>query len=139
MVAFVRTVANRCHACLRRSAENCRGCAGAWANSIMADYENDTIFARSNTDYSLANRQRRIIEILREAGKPLLAIEIDIADICAKRLKHWTLVRMEKRGMIVRLATTTPAGITVFRYSLPNTNPKEPTHEHPNHPTSTPE
>jgi hypothetical protein len=98
-LALIRTVANRCERCLRRSRENCRNCLSAWANSILRDIEAEK---SSGIDYSFGARMLRIINILKKAEKPLLASEIDLSGYCTRQLKRWTLLRMLDRGMLSR-------------------------------------
>lgn len=104
MVAFVRTIADRCTRCLRRREENCRLCISRWANEIMSDWERDIAAgSHSQYDYSLSARMMMIIDRLQEAKCPLLASEIDISKYCSKQLKQWTLKRMIRLGYIGRM------------------------------------
>ena len=117
-IAFIRTIANRCGRCLHRTPENCHGCVSQWANEIMADRENGMSFGKP-IDYSIATRKTRILDILRQAGRPLLASEIDIADICSKGLKQWTLRRMVKAGLIRRIPNDDPGDCrNIYLYSI---------------------
>ena len=97
-IAFIRTIANRCASCLRRSPDNCRGCVSQWANDIMRDYENDTNFNRP-VNYSFAARCMRIVTALNAAPHPLLAVEIPVGN-CTSQLKHFTLNRLVEMGRI---------------------------------------
>ena len=119
-IAFIRTIANRCERCLRRSEEKCRGCVSSWANSIMSDYERDTAHGHPAHDYSLAARKFRIIDILQKAGRPLLASEIDLSGLCSRGLKQWTLRRMTRSGQIVRVLNEAPDDERhIYLYALP--------------------
>lgn len=132
-IAFIRTVASRCERCLRRSPDNCRGCISQWANGIMRDYESETDSGRQQPDYSLVARRMRIIDALEQAGRPLLACEIDLSALCSKGLKQWTLRRMVKAGKIVRVLNDDPGDERhIYLYALPkrhrknnNNQPKE--------------
>lgn len=117
-IAFIRTVASRCNRCLRRSEDNCRNCVSKWANEIMRDIESET--RPSAPDYSLAARKKRIVEILRTAGHPLFAHEIDLSGVCSRWLKQWTFRRMVHLGQLVRLPCQSPGDRRIrFRYALP--------------------
>ena len=109
-VAFIRTIGNRCTTCLRRSAENCRDCVSAWANSILRDIENDT---KPEIDYSLQARMMMIVDCIGKAGRPLLSSEIDMKQYCTKQLKRWTLMRLVKAGKVKRAKRNGK-----YRYSL---------------------
>lgn len=117
-VAFIRTVANRCTSCMRRSPEVCGNCISQWANEIMRDYESE--LGSSRVDYSLAARKMKIIDTLKRAARPLFAHEIDLSGICSRELKRWTLRRMERLGQIVRIPCEEPGDLRIrFRYALP--------------------
>lgn len=89
---------------MRRSEENCRNCTSSWANEIMSEYERDAkVAVKQETDYSLQARRVRILDILRAAGRPLLAAEINLSDIASTSLKEWTLRRMLRVGQIARV------------------------------------
>ena len=109
-VAFIRTIGNRCTTCLRRSAENCRDCVSAWANSILRDIENET---KPEIDYSLQARMMMIVDCLNKADGPLLSSEIDMKQYCTKQLKRWTLMRLVKAGKVRRAKCNGK-----YRYSL---------------------
>lgn len=113
-VAFIRTVGNRCMACLRRSEENCRDCLSRWANSILRDIDNE---AKPEIDYSLVTRMMKIESALKNASRPLLSSEIDLKDSCTKQLKRWTLMRMVRSGVICRASD--PDRPTTYRYFIP--------------------
>lgn len=121
-IAFIRTVGNRCTACLRRSKENCANCISSWANSILRDIENEK---PPEIDYSLAARVMMITGALQKSNRPLASHEIHLADYCTKQLKYWTLRRMMRWGMIDR-DRSRPDGAWLYRL-LPknNKNPKE--------------
>ncbi len=122
-ISFIRTIANRCERCLRRTPENCRNCPSAWANEIMADYENDG--RPPAVDYTLAARELRILEALRTSGRPLSATEIDLSDICSRALKHWTLCRMVRTGRLVRQKISDHEGRKGrYLYFIPNNKNK---------------
>ena len=114
-VAFIRTIGNRCTTCLRRSAENCRGCISAWANSILRDIENET---KPEIDYSLSARMMMIIDALGKADAPLLSSEIDMKQCCTKQLKRWTLLKMMRMGYIVRTRPRVGCSRRFYRYAL---------------------
>lgn len=119
-MAFIRTIANRCERCLRRSAENCRPCDSAWANSILKDCEAEV----KTIDYSYGARMLRIVQILHKSPKPLLASEIDLTGYCTKQLKRWTLLRMLDRGMISRRVVKRHGKNVFYGYWLNETHRK---------------
>lgn len=118
-VAFIRTIGNRCTACLRRSAENCRNCISAWANEILHDIENEK---KPEIDYSLSARMMMIVDALDKADAPLLASEIDMRKYCTKQLKRWTLLKMMRMGYITRTPCAKDAG-RFYRYELNRDKP----------------
>lgn len=107
VVAFVRTVANDCHVCNRRSDENCYHCRSLWANSLMREIKLDLDGKTEEIDYSLSARIARIMLVLKTEHKPLISREIDLNGICSAQLKLWTLKYMAKKGMIIRRAIHT--------------------------------
>lgn len=124
-IAFVRTVASRCESCLHRSDERCRNCLARWANEIMRDHENSS--GSRCIDYSLAARKLKILDILKTAGRPLSAMEIDLSGLCSRGLKQWTLRRMERLGQIVRIPCDEPGDLRIhFRYTLPRSKRNKP-------------
>lgn len=125
-IAFIRTIANRCERCLHRSEERCRGCVSQWANEIMADYERESGAASASVDYSLAARRIRILDAIQTAGRPLLAAEIDLSDVCSTQLKEWTLLRMIRVGQLARVPNDDPEDRRrLYKYFIPdNTTPR---------------
>ena len=117
VVAFVRIIANRCHACLRRREENCQHCDSRTATRLLRDIKLD--IAVPPKDYSLFTRMSLIAESLKRAGKPIFSSEIDIDGLCSNQLKQWTLQRMMRIGVIGRrLAFKTRTGYCVYHYFL---------------------
>lgn len=104
IIAFLRSFANRCPSCLRRNPDNCFNCPASAAKNIIATYEQEAKSdAQAEVDYSLAAREKMIIEALTKADKPLTAHQIDLHDLCTAQLKHWTLKRMMRYNLIVRI------------------------------------
>ena len=123
-ISFIRTIANRCERCLRRTPENCRNCPSAWANEIMADYEKSD---GPTIDYSLAARKLRILEAIRQARRPLAPSEIDLSDVCSRAVKHWTLRKMAQVGRLVRIVNDNPENRRdKYLYALPKQNKETP-------------
>lgn len=121
-IAFIRTIANRCTSCLHRTPEHCRGCVSQWANEIMSDYERGASCVKPAEDYSLAARKLKILDILQQAGRPLLSSEIDISAVCSKTLKEWTLRRMLESRQICRAPHSNPHDRRhLYLYSIPQT------------------
>lgn len=121
VVAFVRSVADKCTTCMRRSEETCRNCVSMWANSVLIDIEADRDGKSKHIDYSLGARSERIMTALMRANRPLFSSEIDLGGICSMQLKYWTLKKMCKLKKIVRKAYRTgPSNRKVYLYSLPN-------------------
>ena len=117
VISFVSSCANRCVGCMRRGTSACGNCQSAWANEVMADIEADR--RADEVDYSVEARRRRIVEILRSAGRPLLSREIDISDIASNSTKEWTLGRMIRIGQIVRVrCSDAESPSRLYRYSL---------------------
>lgn len=117
IVAFVRTIANRCDACLYRREENCSRCDSRIATMLLRDIECDR--AVPPQDYSLFARMARIAEILGRAGRPISSSEICLDGLCSNQLKQWTLKRMMRLGVIGRrLVRRTRSGYCVYCYFL---------------------
>lgn len=125
-IAFIRTIANRCTSCMHRVPERCRGCVSQWANEIMVDYERELGAASTSVDYSLAARRIRILDAIQTAGRPLLAAEIDLSDVCSTQLKEWTLLRMIRVGQLARVPNNDPEDRRrLYKYFIPdNTTPR---------------
>jgi predicted transcriptional regulator len=125
IMAFLRTFADRCSFCLRRIPDNCYDCPANTAKNIIAAYEQEALIdTHVSIDYSLAAREKMIIEALRKAEKPLTAHDIDLHDYCTPQLKHWTLKRMMRYGFIVRRKTKDRFGKLHWGYLLNNKETK---------------
>lgn len=125
IMAFLRTFADRCHDCLRRNAFNCCDCPAGAAKNIIAAYEQEsTTSTNASIDYSLAARERMIIEALTKSSKPLAAHDINLHDYCTPQLKHWTLKRMTRLGFIRCIQSTDASGKNHYSYVL-NTKQEE--------------
>ena len=99
LVAFVRMLAGKCANCLRRDQTNCRMCICGDAQALMRDV-NASEKPQAPVDYSLYARMKKILEVLETAGRPLMAKDINISDICSYQLKNWTINKMVSLGMI---------------------------------------
>ena len=117
VIAFVRTVANRCKECLRRREENCRRCDSFLAASLLADICRDNPVRTA--DFSLFSRMRLIARTLADAGIPLLSSQIRLDVPCSPQLKQWTLGRMVRLGLVGRRLVRTPkSGRCIYCYFL---------------------
>ncbi len=101
VVAFVRTMAGACSICLRKADGQCGDCPSAWANRIMREIRDDAR-PTPQVDYSFYGRTSRILAVLRKAGRPLLAREIDLRGLCSAQLKCWTLNQMVRNGTLCK-------------------------------------
>lgn len=117
-IAFLRTFAERCKSCLRRNPDNCFDCPARAAKNIIVTYDQESSNALPILDYSLAAREKMIIEALAKADKPLAAHDINLHDYCTRQLKHWTLKRLMRLGFIVRIEIADDSGKTHFGYTL---------------------
>ena len=96
---FLRSIADHCKNCLRRSVENCDGCACARAQCILDMMKmNEALKPEIKCDP--ASRMNRVDMILRKGRRPMMSVEIDISDLCERRLKLWTLRKMVKLGKL---------------------------------------
>lgn len=118
VVAFINSIANDCRGCMKRSVSNCEHCRGITANSIMVDISADEKAQKSGFDLSSKYRGERVKAILKSAGKPLLAKEIDISDLCSYQLKHWTLKTLISCGEVGRRIAHRYGKKNVFCYFL---------------------
>ena len=117
VVAFVRTIANRCKFCLRRREENCSRCDSRQAVRLLRDIELDIYVTQK--DYSLFARMQKISEILKKSATPLLSSQIDLDGLCSNQLKQWTLKRMLRIGVICRRQRSLTAnGYRTYCYYL---------------------
>ncbi len=101
VVAFVRTIANECSNCLRSGSAFCNDCVAKRAKILLMEVSHDET-PKPEIDYSYYARTREIKNILANAGKPLLAKEIDLKQTCSPQLKFWTLNQMVYDGILGR-------------------------------------
>ena len=99
--AFIRSIANRCNECLRRSSENCSQCPCNWAKSLLDEITAEKSKTEKVIDYSLHARIIKILSILNKCKKPILSKSIKI-NTCSFQLKLWTLKSMQRHGFIHR-------------------------------------
>lgn len=102
--AFVRTMASACRRCMRPKSQcdvcDLRPCR--FLESALAELRQPVQKRRQRINQpSLRERCAYYLAIIRKAGRPLAAREIDPKNaICGRGLKYWTLRRMVKRGQL---------------------------------------
>ena len=105
--AFVRTMANTCHHCMRPKAlcEECDLYACRSLERALGELRNRNVPpARRLYAPSFKERSRLYLDIIRKAGRAVPSREIDPGNsVCARGLKYWTLRKMVKLGMIKTL------------------------------------
>lgn len=99
--AFIRSIADRCANCFRRSQDNCRECPAHWAKQLLNEITIESAQSKAKVDYSLHARIIKILAILTQAGKPIHSKAIKIKT-CSCQLKMWTLKNMIKHSLIQR-------------------------------------
>lgn len=98
--AFVRTAANRCKCCLKRNMGYCDTCEARRASVLGSRMDAGCPELAKGIDLSVRHRMEVIMDQMRRAQRPLLAIDIDTRDYCSKELKLWTLNKMISLGKI---------------------------------------
>lgn len=98
---YLRSLEGMCADCLRK--QYCDNCHIKTAKMILADIKslNTPVAEIKQSDNSLSNRIRIIIECLSSANRPLLSKEIYIPN-CSKELKEWTINNLLARHQILR-------------------------------------
>lgn len=119
--AFLNSLAGECSNCLRMNQGYCDNCYARRAKRIL-----ERMSVQKPTDNpaplcDIVSRMARIATVLKRAGRPLLAVEIDMADTCSRSLKEFTLREMIRLGKITRRRIR---GSRVYLYSL---KPQQPT------------
>ena len=113
-VAFIRTMANQCYTCFRRSEENCSHCFCRQASFLIREIELDQ--RNAPIDYSLYARMNFIREALKDGEKS--SRDIDTRKLCSMQLKLWTLKKMIRLGIVSRRPLYEKDGRTYYAYSL---------------------
>ena len=121
--AFLNSLAGECSNCLRHNQGYCDNCYAKRAKRILVRMSE---LEQKPTDNpaplcDIVSRMARIAAVLKRAGRPLLAAEIDMADTCSRSLKEFTLREMIRLGKITRRRIR---GSRVYLYSL---KPQQPT------------
>ena len=97
--AFLRSFANECSGCMRRSEGNCAECVCGRAKRLLEGMEaKHEIHQQLRCDP--ASRMIHVLLIMRKAKRPLRSCEIDMHNYCNRVLKRWTLRQMVKRGTL---------------------------------------
>lgn len=100
--AFLTSLKNECSNCLRHNSVFCDNCYSRRAKIIL-----DRMAFRPQSDVpaplcDIVSRMARIAAILKRANRPMLAVEIEMADTCSRSLKEFTLREMVRLGKISR-------------------------------------
>lgn len=102
-VAYLRSLQNHCTECLRRY--NCPVCEITTAKALLKRKDeigmrHTMLIDKPKDPNSLKARYREILTILRKAGKPLRARDIQLRTTRSRNVKWWTLNRMVNKGII---------------------------------------
>ena len=116
--AFLRSLADECKNCLRRSQGYCDTCYARRAERILERMARPLAVENSALRCDIVARMARIAAILKRAERPLLSVEIDMRDYCSRSLKEFTLREMIRHGKIVRRRIR---GTDKYLYSLKST------------------
>ena len=120
--AFLRSLADECKNCLRRSQGYCDTCYARRAERILERMARPMSVENSALRCDIVARMARIAAIMKRTKRPMMAEEIDMRDFCSRSLKEWTFREMIRLG---RLSRRRIRGSRKYLYFLkPTTQPK---------------
>lgn len=119
--AFLRSLADECKNCLRRSQGYCDTCYARRAERILERMARPLAVENSALRCDIVARMARIAAIMKRANRPMMSEEIDMRDFCSRSLKEWTFREMIRLGRIVRRRIR---GSRKYLYMLSTTQPK---------------
>jgi len=100
--AFLRSLAGECANCFRRNQGYCESCYSSRAKVLLQRLDVDDPVDNPALRCDIVSRMVRIAAILKKARRPLLSVEIDMADYGTRSKKEFTLRTMMKLGKIDR-------------------------------------
>lgn len=119
--AFLRSLADECKNCLRRSQGYCDTCYARRAERILERMARPLAVENSALRCDIVARMARIAAIMKRANRPMMSEEIDMRDFCSRSLKEWTFREMIRLGKISRRRIR---GSRKYLYMLSTTQPK---------------
>ena len=118
---FLRSLADECKNCLRRSQGYCDMCYARRAERILERMAMPMSVENSALRCDIVARMARIAAIMKRANRPMMAEEIDMRDFCSRSLKEWTFLEMIRLGRISRRRIR---GSRKYLYMLSTMQPK---------------
>lgn len=118
---FLRSLADECKNCLRRSQGYCDTCYARRAERILERMARPLAVENSALRCDIVARMARIAAIMKRANRPMMSEEIDMRDFCSRSLKEWTFREMIRLGKISRRRIR---GSRKYLYMLSTTQPK---------------
>ena len=100
--AFLRSLADECKNCLRRSQGYCDTCYARRAERILERMARPLAVENSALRCDIVARMARIAAIMKRTKRPMMAEEIDMRDFCSRSLKEWTFREMIRLGRLSR-------------------------------------
>ena len=119
--AFLRSLADECKNCLRRSQGYCDTCYARRAERILERMARPLAVENSALRCDIVARMARIAAIMKRTNRPMMSEEIDMRDFCSRSLKEWTFREMIRLGKISRRRIR---GSRKYLYMLSTTQPK---------------
>ena len=119
--AFLRSLADECKNCLRRSQGYCDTCYARRAERILERMARPLAVENSALRCDIVARMARIAAIMKRTNRPMMSEEIDMRDFCSRSLKEWTFREMIRLGRITRRRIR---GSRKYLYMLSTTQPK---------------
>ena len=121
VVSFVRSIATKCP-CYYNNTERCHDCLGCRAKILLMEINADLAETPPPKKDNVYVRRAKILKILREAGRPLLASEIVIDSACSMQLKNFTLKEMCKKGILGKSFAYQKGPNKFFRFYIKGDN-----------------
>lgn len=100
--AFLNSLAGECANCLRRNQGWCDTCYSSRAKILLQRLDMNDPVDNPALRCDIVSRMARIAAILKKARRPLLSVEIDMADYGTRSKKEFTLLTMIRLGKIER-------------------------------------
>ena len=119
---FLRTMANECKTCLRRSQGYCDTCYARRAERILERMSRASSPDNPALRCDIVARMARIAAVMKRANRPMMSQEIYTRDLCSRSLKEWTLREMIRLGRIKRQRVR---GTRKYLYTLSTTKPQK--------------
>lgn len=119
--AFLNSLAGECANCFRRANGYCDQCYSNRAKILLQRLDMNDPVDNPALRCDIVSRMARIAAILKKARRPLMSVEIDMADYGTRSKKEFTLLTMIRLGKIERK----PIGGGKYVYFLTNHTSKK--------------